>query len=179
MIYVYEDFDALVQSTTTGTALPDAIACEVQEIRNGAFCAELKYPINGSDADKITVNAILMIQPRPGANVEPFRVYETVETLDGTKTARANYIAYDLDGRIVWGMTRAGIADVLNRLNALCPDHFEIVNDGITDATTEFNVIVPITLWSAIGGSNSLLTHFYGELSYAWDDFYKKCPPHR
>lgn len=175
MIYVHDNFSELVNTTSTGIPLPDAIECTVQEVCNGAFCAEMQYPINGAYAEKIVVNAILMLEPRPGADVEPFRIYETVENIKGVKTARANHIAYDLDGSIVWGMTRAGIANVLSRLNALCPNNFEIVNDGITDATTEFNVVVPITLWSAIGGSNSLLTHFGGELSYHWDDFWKKC----
>lgn len=175
MIYVHDNFSELTDTTSTGIPLPDVIECTVQEVCNGAFCSEMQYPINGAYAEKIIPNAILMIEPRKGANVEPFRIYETVENIKGVKTVRANHIAYDLDGSIVWGMTREGITDVLDRLNNLCPNHFVIVNDGITDETTEFNVIVPITIWSAIGGSNSLLTHFGGELSYHWDDNLKKC----
>ena len=175
MIFLIPDFNTLATTTDMGVPLSDALTCSVHEVRNGQFSLTLTYPISGVYSEEIVPNAIIMAVPRPNANKEPFRIYEVDRTLQGIITARANHIAYDLGGSIVWGMTQTGINNVLTRLNQLCPNHFEIVNDGITDIGEEFNVIVPITLWNAIGGSNSLLSHFGGELEYAWDDYYKKC----
>lgn len=175
VIFILPDFNTLANTSQQGLPLSDALSCSVHEIRNGLFDLTLTYPVNGLNAQEIVPNAIIKAVPRPGADWEPFRIYEVQRTLNGVMTARANHIAYDLDGAIVWGMTRTGIGAVISRLNALCPAHFEIVNSGIIDASEEFNVVVPITVWSAIGGSNSLLSHFGGELGYHWDDFYKKC----
>lgn len=174
MIYLIANNTALFNSDGMGDPLPDALSCEVQEIRNGAFCAVLAYIYDGENADKIAVNAVLMIEPRPGANREPFRIYEIDQTIKGILTVRANHLAYDLDGRIAFGMTAVGITQAINNINTWAGSHFEIINDGITDETTDFKIAAPVSVWATIGGSNSLLSHFGGELSYEWNQNTKK-----
>ena len=172
MIYLLQNNTALFGSTDQGTPLPDAISCEVTEQRNGAFCATMQHPFRTDAGAQIDVNTILMLRPRPGAANEPFRVYEIDQTIQGVLTARANHIAYDLDGRIALGGTATGITQAVANLNVWAGANFQIVNDGITDETTEFNIASPISVWAAIG---RLAQTFGGELSYAWDDFYKRC----
>jgi phage minor structural protein len=102
-------------------------------------------------------------------------VYECERNLQGIITCRAHHIAYDLDGKIALGMSETGITAALNAMNAWCGNYFEIVNDGITDESTQFDIVTPISVWNAIGGQNSLVSHFGGELSYHWDESRKKC----
>ena len=175
MIFAITSFQTLATTTQLGVPLPDALTCQVHEVRNGLFDLTLTYPVTGAQSDRLAPNVIIMAEPRPNAAREPFRVYECERNLQGIITCRAHHIAYDLDGKIALGMSETGITAALNAMNAWCGNYFEIVNDGITDETTQFDIVTPISVWNAIGGQNSLVSHFGGELSYHWDDTTKKC----
>lgn len=175
MIFAISNFNTLATTTQLGVPLPDALTCQVHEVRNGLFDLTLTYPVTGAQSDRLAPNVIIMAEPRPNAAREPFRVYECERNLQGIITCRAHHIAYDLDGKIALGMSETGITASLNAMNAWCGNYFEIVNDGITDETTQFDIVTPISVWNAIGGSNSLVSHFGGELSYHWDESRKKC----
>ena len=175
MIFAITNFNTLATTTQLGVPLPDALTCQVHEVRNGLYDLTLTYPVTGAQSDRLAPNVIIMAEPRPNAAREPFRVYECERNLQGIITCRAHHIAYDLDGKIALGMSETGITAALNAMNAWCGNYFEIVNDGITDETTQFDIVTPISVWNAIGGSNSLVSHFGGELSYHWDESRKKC----
>lgn len=174
MIYCIENSASLFSSAGMGEPLPDALACAVQEVRNGAFCLEMTYPFDGQNAEAIAVNAVLMVQPRPNAENEPFRIYEIEQTIKGIMKIRANHLVYDLDGRIALGMSAVGITQAIADMNTWVGSHFIIENAGITNETETFSIITPCSVWAAIGGNNSLLSHFGGELSYTWDSFNRK-----
>lgn len=175
MIFVIDNFTTLATTTYMGVPIPDALTCKVHEVRNGSFDLELTYPMTGLNADRLATNCIISAQPRPNADREPFRVYECERNLQGIITCRAHHIAYDLDGKIALGMTAEGITRSLSSMNTWCGSYFTIINDGITDELEQFNIVTPESVWNAIGGKNSLLSHFGGELSYHWDDTTKKC----
>ena len=175
MIFAITSFQTLATTTQLGAPLPDALTCQVHEVRNGLFDLTLTYPVSGAQSDRLAPNVIIMAEPRPNAAREPFRVYECERNLQGIITCRAHHIAYDLDGKIALGMSETGITAALNAMNSWCGNYFEIVNDGITDETTQFDIVTPISVLNAIGGSNSLISHFGGELSYHWDESRKKC----
>ena len=175
MIFAITNFNTLATTTQLGVPLPDALTCQVHEVRNGLYDLTLTYPVTGAQSDRLAPNVIIMAEPRPNAAREPFRVYECERNLQGIITCRAHHIAYDLDGKVALGMSETGITAALNAMNAWCGNYFEIVNDGITDESTQFDIVTPISVWNAIGGSNSLVSHFGGELSYHWDESRKKC----
>lgn len=162
--------------------LYDVLDCVVTEERNGQFNLVLKYPIGASYWEKILPDAIIMASPRPGADVEPFRIVEIEQVLAGVLTARANHLVYDLDG-LSFGYptdrfsTAAGITNVLNELtNAgqFISRCFELANDGITDTTTvvDFGEEKSITIWKAIG---TIAAAFNAELKYTWDTSTNRC----
>ena len=175
MIYIYPSFSALRTNSSAKKALTDAMSCAITEQKNGAFCLVMTYPIAGTNADQIDVNAVLMTVPRPYADPEPFRIYEIDQTIAGVITVRANHIAYNLDGRPALGMSETGITNVLRAINSWAGTAFHVTVDGITDETTQFDIIKPQSVWATIGGSNSLVSHFGGELSYHWDAFNNRC----
>lgn len=161
--------------------LPDAISCTVTENLNGSFDLEMKYPINGENADLLSIDNIgdgysplVCVAPRKGANEEPFRIYETNKSLDGLMTVKAHHIVYDTDGMVIEPFTTAGITALVSALNNPWNNvgQFVVQNNGITDTTTVFDSKVPASLFSLLGAA---ATTFGAELSYEYDAFTSKC----
>lgn len=162
--------------------LLDAIDCVVTEERNGQFSLVLRYPIGAKYSEKIIPDAIIMATPRTNAGVEPFRIFEIEQVIEGVLTARANHLVYDLDG-LSFGYptkrfsTKTGITNVLNELTNAGQFHarcFELANDGITDTTTvvDFGTVKSITIWGAIG---AVAAAFHAEMKYEWNDVTNRC----
>jgi phage-related protein len=168
--------------TSGAYMLPDTISCVVTEERNGQFSLVLQYPIGGVNWAKIIPDAVIMSTPRPDASVEPFRIYEIQQVLDGIVTARANHLVYDLDGLNIASPAttfqgKKGITAVLNQLTSsgqfvmLC---FELANDGITDTTTELNFgnTKYCSIWKCIG---IIAAAFNAEMKYTWNRTTRRC----
>ena len=104
--------------------LPDVISIQVTENLNGSFDLEMKYPIQGENADLLSIDNIgggysplVCVVPRKGANEEPFRIYETNKSLDGLMTVKAHHIVYDTDGIVIEPFSATGISAVVTALN--------------------------------------------------------------
>jgi phage-related protein len=119
VIFAITNFNTLATTTQLGVPLPDALTCQVHEVRNGLFDLTLTYPVTGAQSDRLAPNVIIMAEPRPNAAREPFRVYECERNLQGIITCRAHHIAYDLDGKIALGMSETGITAALNAMQKL------------------------------------------------------------
>lgn len=161
--------------------LPDVISIQVTENLNGSFDLEMKYPIQGENADLLSIDNIgggysplVCVVPRKGANEEPFRIYETNKSLDGLMTVKAHHIVYDTDGIVIEPFTATGISAVVTALNTHWNNYGTqfVVQTDITDTTTVFESKVPASLFSLIGAA---ATAFGAELSYEYDAFTSKC----
>lgn len=157
--------------------LPDVISIQVTENLNGSFDLEMKYPIQGENADLLSIDNIgggysplVCVVPRKGANEEPFRIYETNKSLDGLMTVKAHHIVYDTDGIVIEPFSATGISAVVTALNTHWNNYGTqfVVQTDITDTTTVFNSKVPASLFSLIGAA---ATAFNAELSYEYDAF--------
>lgn len=190
MITLYEGInirgDGSLNPSATFTSDPfpllDAIDCVVTEERNGQFSLVLRYPIGAKYSEKIIPDAIIMATPRPNAGVEPFRIFEIEQVIEGVVTARANHLVYDLDG-LSFGYptnhfsTKAGITNTLDELTIdgqFITRCFELANDGITDTTTvvDFGSVTSVTIWQAIG---AVAAAFHAEMKYEWNDATNRC----
>lgn len=173
MIFVIADKNTLYNTEFQGDELPDALNCFVTEQKNGEFSFEMQYPLSGLNADKLIVNAIVMVSPRPEAQREPFRICSIEQNINRIMTVRGNHIVYDTDGYIVMGFQPTGITTAISwaNQNILGSLHCEIVNDGVTDETTRMQFVKPTTAWNIIGGFS---TYFGAELSYHFNTFTKK-----
>lgn len=190
MIYLYEGINVegnggqnpSATFTSGAYELPDAISCTVTEERNGQFSLVLQYHIGGLYWEKIIPDAVIMATPRPDAGVEPFRIYEIRQVLDGIVTARANHLVYDLDGLNIASPANAfsgkqGITAVLNQLTSsgqFVMRCFELANDGITDTTTEldFGTTKYCSIWKTIG---IVAAAFNAEMKYTWNATTNRC----
>lgn len=157
--------------------LPDVISIQVTENLNGSFDLEMKYPIQGENADLLSIDNInggysplVCVVPRKGANEEPFRIYETNKSLDGLMTVKAHHIVYDTDGIVIEPFSATGISAVVSALNTHWNNYGAqfVVQTDITNTTTVFNSKVPASLFSLIGAA---ATAFNAELSYEYDAF--------
>lgn len=157
--------------------LPDVISIQVTENLNGSFDLEMKYPIQGENADLLSIDNIgggysplVCVVPRKGANEEPFRIYETNKSLDGLMTVKAHHIVYDTDGIVIEPFSATGISAVVTALNTHWNNYGAqfVVQTDITNTTTVFNSKVPASLFSLIGAA---ATAFNAELSYEYDAF--------
>lgn len=180
MITLYEGITT-TSSPATFTSMPyplvDAIDCTVTEERNGQFSLVMRYPIGGTYWTKIIPDAIIMADPRPNADPEPFRIYEIEQVIDGVVTARANHIVYDLDG--IGPVSIAAITenwtnldDFISSVNTNWFQYlnrpFLLANDGLTSTTTiPQGTGVMQTLWAVIG---YVANAFNAELKYEWEN---------
>ena len=190
MIFLYEginirgDGSPNPSATFTSDSYPllDVIDCTVTEERNGQFSLVLNYPIGAQYWNKIIPDAIIMASPRPETGVEPFRIYEIRQIIDGIITARANHLVYDLDGLSIGTPQQTfdglqGITAILNQLSSsgqFVTRCFEIANDGITDTTTTLNFgnAKLCTIWKTIG---IIAAAFNAEMKYTWDTATNRC----
>lgn len=164
--YLYKDLSDLI-SDSTKYILADEINCIVKEQINGFFNLEMQYPLNGGNADEIVPNAIIMAEPRPEADPEPFRINEIEQTIDGVMLVKANHIAYDLSGSTCYsGFYRTGITNAIAIQSSFSNHSWWTLTSDLTDTTTEIGVDNPITMWEYLG---RLVSLFGGELKYSWD----------
>ena len=73
--------------------LSESTYCAVTEERNGVFELELELPTSAKHFIEITVESIIVAQPRPGASGQPFRVYKITKPLNGMVTVYARHIS--------------------------------------------------------------------------------------
>ena len=76
--------------------LSDALACTVEENRNGAFELSMEYPVTGVLFDELKHGSIIFAQPNDTSDPQPFRVYAKSTPLSGIVSVRAKHISYQL-----------------------------------------------------------------------------------
>lgn len=150
--------------------LTDAIDVTVEEELNGIFEMEMVYPVKGIHFSEIIRRSVILAQPNPMTDPQPFRVYRITKPLNGKVKVYARHIAYDLKGKPVSPFSISGAAMVMQGLKdfSVLAHPFEFVTDKAAEGT--FAVAVPTSTWSLLGGQEgSVLDVFGGE--YEFDRF--------
>lgn len=147
--------------------LSDALACTVEENRNGAFELSMEYPVTGVLFDELKHGSIIFAQPNDSIEPQPFRVYGKSTPLSGVVTVRAKHISYQLSHIPVSPFTAGSCAAALQGLktNAVEPCPFDFWTDKETVAT--FTVKEPASARSLLGGvAGSVLDVYGGEYEF-------------
>lgn len=147
--------------------LTDAIDVTVEEVLNGIFELEMQYPVKGIHFSEIIRRSIILAQPNPMTDPQPFRVYRITKPLNGIVRIYARHIAYDLQGIPVSPFSASGAALALHSLKSFavtdCP--FDFITDKSPAGT--LTVSVPTSIWSLLGGQQgSVLDVFGGEYQF-------------
>ncbi|MBQ8579350.1 MAG: phage tail protein [Oscillospiraceae bacterium] len=154
--------------TTNGIGiLSDAIDCTVIQALNGEYELEMIYPLRGIHFLEIKNRCILLCEPDPVTDPQPFRIYRISKPMSGKVTVYARHIAYDMMGIPVSPFTAEGVGAALGAIvdhaAAACP--FTFRTDKTTDAT--MTVKTPMSMWELLGGTaESILSCFGGEYEF-------------
>ena len=163
---LYPENETKFESNGLGP-LSDALACTVEENRNGAFELSMEYPVTGVLFDELKHGSIIFAPPNDSSEPQPFRVYGKSTPLSGVVTVRAKHISYQLSHIPVSPFTAGSCAAALQGLksNAVEPCPFDFWTDKETVAA--FTVAEPSSARSLLGGvAGSVLDVYGGEYEF-------------
>ena len=130
---LYEQNETTFTSNGIGV-LYDTEECTVNEVRNGEFELELKYPIGGEWDSYLTQNRYILAKPNDYDELHAFRIYETNVNIDSnTIEVKAVTITDELSGNIVKAFSHPSLDPnqawkQLER-NAVDPIHYRFSSD--------------------------------------------------
>lgn len=150
--------------------LSSAEDATVIESLNGKYELEIKYPLTGIHFTDIKQNSIIMAQPGPDLDPQPFRVYHITKPLSGRVMIYAKHLAYDLAGITTDPFSQSGPAMAFQAMKdkavVECP--FDFSTD--IESVEIISASVPKDIWSLMGnGKGAMLDIFGGE--YLFDRF--------
>lgn len=156
------------ESATTFTSngigrLGEAIDCVCTEERNGGYELELKYPVIGKYFNEIKHSRIIVAKPAQSESNQAFRIYKISKPMiDGTITVNAHHISYQLSNIPVSPFGASSLADALVKLKtySMETNPFTLTTDKTS--AVSFDVKVPTTCRSCLGGHEGSLLDIYG-----------------
>jgi len=166
--------------TTQGLGrLSGALDCIVTEERNGQYELELEYPVDGIHWGDISHSRIIYAKPADGKDPQPFRIYRISKPLNGRCMIYARHISYQLSHIPVMPFSArsftAALSGLVNNAAETCP--FTVWTDKTT--TGEFEVSVPTSFRSLLGGQEGSLLDAFGTAEYEFDKYVVKAHVNR
>ena len=163
---LYAEDEAEFESNGLGP-LSDALACTVEENRNGAFELTMDYPVTGVLFDELKHGSIIFAPTNDSGTPQPFRVCEISTPLSGVVTIRAKHISYQLShipvSPFTAGSCTAALQGIKSHAAEQCP--FDFWTDK--ESTADFSVEAPTSARSLLGGvAGSVLDVYGGEYEF-------------
>lgn len=151
--------------------LSGALNCLVTEERNGHYKLDMDYPVDGIHWADIAHSRIILAKPADGKDPQPFRIYRIGKPLNGKCHVYARHISYQLSHIPVMPFTASSFSAALSGLVAHaaedCP--FTVWTDKTT--TGNFEVKVPASFRSLLGGVSGSLLDRFGTAEYEFDNY--------
>lgn len=142
--------------------LSDLEDCTVIEALSNKFEFEMKYPVKGLRFGKIKPGAIILAEPAPWKEPEPFRIYRITKPMSGRVMVYAKHLAYDLEGITTDAFSIAGpelaFKAIKDNASVDCPFtfHTDIESTNIIGAK------VPTSIWTILGSSKGCMLDVFG-----------------
>lgn len=151
--------------------LSDATKCEVTEERNGQYELVLEYPVGSPMANELTAGRYIYATHDSAKTPQPFQIYSVESPLQGTMTVHAWHISYALNNIIVRPFTATSCAQAIAKLSteSMNSNPFTFWTDKQVSA--DFELQVPSSVRSVLGGSSGSLLDTYGKGEYEFDLF--------
>lgn len=151
--------------------LSECTYCAVTEERNGVFELEMELPTTAKHFGEITVESVIVAQPRPGASGQPFRVYNITKPLNGVVTLYARHISYELNKIIAMPFTASTCAEAFatfaSKAATTCP--FTFWTDKAV--TANFQLRQPEAMRAVLGGMSGSFLDVFGTGEYEFDGY--------
>ena len=159
--------------------LTEATKCEVTEERNGQYELVLEYPVDGKRFSDITEGAFILAKHDDGTDLQPFQIYRISAPLEGVVTIRAWHISYALTSIIVKPYSAGSLAAALSGIttNSMTTNPFTFWTDKAI--TADFDLQVPTSARSVLGGMAGSILDIYGPGEYEFDKYTVKLYAHR
>ena len=142
--------------------LSDALACTVEENRNGAFELTMDYPVTGALFDELKHGSIIFAPANDSGTPQPFRICEKSTPLSGVVTIRAKHISYQLShipvSPFAAGSCTAALQGLKSHAAEQCP--FDFWTDK--ESAADFSVEQPASARSLLGGVTGSVLDVYG-----------------
>lgn len=156
-----------IQFITNGIGkLTDAISCLVTEEKNGIYELQMQYPIEGKRYNDLATSQVILAKPNDKSQAQPFRIYKISTPIKGSVTIYAEHISYWLNSIPVSPFEASNPSSALINLSnsamTECPFIFWTDND----TQGKFEVTKPISARAAIGGTDSIISTYGGELEF-------------
>lgn len=75
--------------------LPGAESAVVSETINGEYELKVEYPSSGANFDQIQIGRIITARPQPGKPIEPFRIANIEQDIEGQAEITCQHVSYD------------------------------------------------------------------------------------
>lgn len=155
-------------------AVPDALACNVHEERNGPFELTLTAPATSAHAALLGVGNLIVADASPQQKRQAFEIIDTRKTLDGRIYVEAVHISYRLKYSILKSFTEASASAFFTLLNTKTPTNY-IEGNGFTfktDITSAASISQADyqTVRDVLGGIEGSALDVYGG-TWKWDNF--------
>lgn len=151
--------------------LTEALRCEVTEERNGVYELELDYPASGYFFSELDLGCLILATHDDSGDRQPFEIYKRTAEINGVVTFYAHHISYRLTKIAVNPFSGTSCADAFSKISTNCM----VVNPFTftTDKTvaTAYNLTVPRSVRSLLGGAEGSLLDVYGKGDYLFDKF--------
>lgn len=151
--------------------LTEALRCEVTEERNGVYELELDYPSSGYFFSELDLGCLILATHDDSGDRQPFEIYKRTAEINGVVTFYAHHISYRLTKIAVNPFSGTSCADAFSKISTNCM----VVNPFTftTDKTvaTAYNLTVPRSVRSLLGGSEGSLLDVYGKGDFLFDKF--------
>lgn len=149
--------------------LSDAIKCTVTEERNGIYELEMKYPVSGVHFPEIVRGMIIAVTHDDTGDVQPFDIYQITKPIDGIVTVNARHITYRLSQYTLMPYSASSCAQAFAMMpaNIVGGSPFTFWTDKQVNAS--FEVKVPSTVRSMLGGTAGSIMDVFGKTEYEWD----------
>lgn len=162
---LYTSTESLFDTNGIGI-LADAVSCKATEELNGIYELTMQYPVKGIHYSSIQEDCILFCNANRQRSPQPFRIYRITKPINGVVTIYAQHISYDLTGVPVKPFTAGSAAAAMAALktNEAISSPFTFWTDIATAG--DFELPVPVSARAALGGENSVLSKYGGELEF-------------
>lgn len=171
MIPILYDGDEILFTSNGLGRLPDCIACEVTEERNGIYECMFQYPVTGRLYDEIKIGRIIAVTHDNNHDIQPFDIYSVSAPLNGVVTFYARHISYRLSNIILKPFTASSCADALSKMES------RTYNENPFTFWTNKNVDgiwkneVPASCKALLVGQSGSILDIYGKGEYEFDVF--------
>lgn len=165
---LYESTETAFTSNGLGS-LTDCLRCEVTEERNGVFEASFDYPMNGQHFGAIQEGRIILVPHDDTKDPQPFIIYRRSAPLNGVVTFDAYHLSYRLSEIAVEPFTAVSCADAMSKIvtKSINTNPFTFATDKT--AVGAFELTVPRSVRSLLGGDQGSLLDVYGKGEYSFD----------